>query len=867
MGHSAKRSATGAGRQRRLLSAGSWVALASVALSPALAQVPEPEPQPQAPDTAVAQPPVPETDERQIVVIGNRIIVASLESVEPERTYDEDEIASYAASTIGELLDVIRDENGDREPSILINGRPVEDLGDIANLPVEAIQSIEALPRGSAQRVGGAAGQRAYNVVLRPSVTSATVTGSVEAATEGGWSNKRGETLFTYIRNQDRLNITFRGSESGALFESERDFIPRMQAVQYSAIGNIIPAGGIEVDPLLSALAGQLATVVALPKGNLNPTLAALVPGVNEINPSDEQFYRSLRGASRPLEIAIAGNKALTPELSLSFNGRIAWSETTNFRGLPRARFSIPASHPSSPFSGPVILALHDPSRPLRSTSEGTSGAFSATLNANLGSWHGNLMARLDESERTSLSQTSGSLGRFATVDTATNPFAGTLVSLIPVSTRASDSKTSSRQLTADAQGPLFRLWAGPVQGRIGLGATWLSLDATSGAGERTFERREYLGKAGVTLPLTSREQFIPWLGDSELAVDAALVDLGQYGTLERHSVALNWQPLQWLRIVATQAREEQAISPELLAAPDVATPNVPYFDPLTGQTVDVTTIYGGAADLENQVQRIRTLSATVTAFPKYNLQLNADYEVNDLDNEIGALPPPSSAVVLAFPDRFVRDAAGTLILVDNRSVNFARQHDERLRFGMAFRVSIVEDQVIPADRKAGTPRRRIPGVRLQVNASHTVLLDSTTVIRTGLPEVDLLAGGAIGIGGGQQKHYTTAALALTSGSSGLRLDTRRRGASFLITGTREEPDLLTFRPITTLDFKAFADLERFFPSVGIAKDTRFTLTFENLLNKRQRVTNASDVTPQAYQPIYRDPIGRTVQVELRKVF
>ena len=111
-----------------------------------------------------------DNDENRIVVIGDRTIIASLQDLPTEQTYDEDSIDSYAVSTVGELLDEVRSENGDAEPAILVNGQPVSDLDDIADLPVEAVSRIEALPRGAAQRVGGAAGQRAYNIVLRPSV-------------------------------------------------------------------------------------------------------------------------------------------------------------------------------------------------------------------------------------------------------------------------------------------------------------------------------------------------------------------------------------------------------------------------------------------------------------------------------------------------------------------------------------------------------------------------------------------------------------------------------------------------------------------------------------------------------------------------
>ena len=91
----------------------------------------------------------------------------------------------------------------------------------------------------------------------------------------------------------------------------------------------------------------------------------------------------------------------------------------------------------------------------------------------------------------------------------------------------------------------------------------------------------------------------------------------------------------------------------------------MPYFDPLTGETVDVTAIYGGAGNLQSEDLRTRTLSLTANPLPKYRLQLNLDYLENDLRNQIGALPPPSSAVVAAFPDRFQPTSVLQKLLAD----------------------------------------------------------------------------------------------------------------------------------------------------------------------------------------------------------
>jgi iron complex outermembrane receptor protein len=40
-----------------------------------------------------------------------------------------------------------------------------------------------------------------------------------------------------------------------------------------------------------------------------------------------------------------------------------------------------------------------------------------------------------------------------------------------------------------------------------------------------------------------------------------------------------------------------------------------------------------------------------------------------------------------------------------------------------------------------------------------------------------------------------------------------------------------------------------------------------NLTNARQRVRDSFGHNPLQYQPDYRDPLGRTIEVELRKVF
>jgi iron complex outermembrane recepter protein len=814
---------------------------------------------------------VPEDNVLRIVVIGNRTIVTSLKDVKVEHTYNADAAASYAVSTVGELLTQVTRENGDTAPSILVNGQPVSDLGDITDFPVEAIARIEALPLGSAAQIGGIAGQRAYNIVLRPSVRSLTTTASTQISSDGGWQNDKGEVLFTLVQGQDRINLTLRRARSGMLLESERDLISLIEFIPFSAPGNLIGQSGGELDPAFSALAGQLTSSVALASTvTSRPSLTDLLPGANRLNPSNLNQFRTLRGATEPYEANLAGSKKLAPWLSLSFNGRLNWSETTSLNGLPTARVLIPSTNGFTPFARSTILALTDPTRPLMTATNSIGGNLSATLTANFAAWRFTTIGRIEERTRLFESTRVSGAG-LVTIDNATNPFAGNLAATIATSQRRTRSKTIANQISQDVEGPIFTLPAGPARVRLDvhlLSSGQIAADATN-AGDRRFRRTELASKAGVTLPLTSAASptsFLGFLGSTELSVDIAHVDLGRFGHLDRYGATLSWQPIKWLTVNLNQSTDARPIPQELSGAPSTVTENVFYFDPLTNTSVFVTTISGGTSDLRNERQEVNALSINAQPLPKYNLLIGATYTYTDAQNQFGALPPPSSAIVLAFPERFVRNGAGILTQVDNRTINFARQTSRELRVTLGFSIPLSRPaQVAPS--VSNRLARPAPPLTLQINASHLALLESKTIIRTGLERVDMLDGGAIGIGGGRPQHISDGTFALTQGGTGVRFSFSRRGRSVLRTGSMSAPDLLTFDAITKVDLRGFADLARWMPQSRLAKGARLTLAFENLGNARQNVTNSLGLVPTSFQPAYQYPIWQTFLVELRKVF
>ncbi|WP_423142783.1 hypothetical protein ACOYW6_05390 [Parablastomonas sp. CN1-191] len=823
---------------------------------PAAAQTAAPE--------AAAKPPKP--DDTQIVVVGSRIIIAALKDVAIEKEYDEQSVASYAVSTVGELLDRIAGENGDDGPSILVNGRPISDLGDIADYPVEAIAKIESLPRGAAARVGGPVGQRAYNVVLKRSVRTLTLTASRLAATEGGYGTSRGEALATYVRGQDRINLAFRASDTGSLYEADRSVVPFVQSLPYAPLGNVVPFFGTNVDPALSGLAGSPVSSVALPAGTTSPALANLVAGINRINPDQLARYRTLRGASTSYETSLAGSKYLTSWLTFSANGRMSWSDGTGRNGLPTGRFLI-SPGAFSPFSVPVTLLLSDPARPLTSRTQNDNASLSATFVAAVGAFRLTLLGRYTRANRDyDYDFLAPVTGGFVAYPAATNPFGGTLAGLIPVSVRSTTNTTTARELSEELEGPLFTLPAGPVRLRAALGFVRSGLDGVDANGAvRTFRRNELSMRAGLTVPLTLSTSPI---GSTDASAEIGRLDLKQYGKIDRYALAFNWQPVNAVRLSLSQTKDGTPVYPDLLAAPTVIDQNVRYFDPVRNETASVTIVSGGTANLANETQRVNRAALSLSPWTKYRALVGVTYSDTLIRNQIGGLPPPSPVVVAAFPDRFVRDGSGALILVDNRTVNFDRQQIKDLRTSIDFTLPLGHRPAALAPARPGAPRPAPPPqLQLIAHLAHTWLLSGKSVIRPGLATVDLLNGGAVGIGGGRQRHFVDASIALMSGQSGVRLNAAWRGASYLAIGSSAAPDLLTYQPYTKVDLRGFLDLSAISPTSRIAKGARVTVAIENLAGSRQGATTSNGTLPLYYQSIFRDPVGRTVSVELRKSF
>ncbi len=495
------------------------------------------------------------------------------------------------------------------------------------------------------------------------------------------------------------------------------------------------------------------------------------------------------------------------------------------------------------------LLGIEADDDPLRRRSRALTGNADATLNATAGSWLVSFLGTYQYDRRRTRTEQLTGLSRI-------------------------NSRATSLNTDLTATGPIFMLPAGEARQTLGAG---LVRDSISGSDSEGFVQWSKNLTGGVEVPIASASNgFLPTLGELSASAQYTRTHVSHSGWFDNQTYALSWQPAEWLRLFGSITTNRIPPAVGFLADPLLETPGVRYFDPLRDETVDVTEISGGNPNLTDLSAANRRLSANLKPFKSLPLQLTAEYSAIRNRDIITALPPASDLIFFAFPERFVRDLGGSLIQVDVRPVQFARESQKQLRTGLnltlplgggaggaAAPAAAAEDDEAPPARPARGGRPR-----LQLNLSHTWMLESELLIREGVEAIDLLSRDAIGLGGASRpRHQLDFALGYSERGFGARLTGKHRGRSFLRLISNGDTDVLRFSPLTTFSLRAWAEPGRLVPNADWLKGSRLSLSVLNITNKRQRVTDSAGLIPLAYQRAYRDPLGRTVEIEFRKAF
>jgi len=803
--------------------------------------------------------------EQPIIVTGPRQLRGAVPDVVPDRSLDASDLERYGAGSIRDILaEIAREERDEGEPILFVNGVPINDPEDIIDFPAEALERIDVLRSGTAARTAGAANRPTYNIVLKRVFGSEIVTLGHGFTTESGWGSFSGELNLSRIRDRRRLNLVLRASDESMLLESERGLLQPERTYPFASPANIIadPATGrSEIDPRLSAAAGRMVSVAAVPIGVSVPSLAQILAGANQQNESDFGAFRSLRSARRNLEIAANLTEPLNSWLDLVVNAR---AEQNNFRSLsgPRAGlFILPAEHPVSPFSQAVAVARYFEQDPLKQDSRLRRASLALGLNARAGKWQLSTRASLRYDGWSSWNDRQLDFpGAPILIDASANPFAAEGSNLLPVTVDTSFSSTRRTSLVFNASGPLLELPAGPL--RVAFDSEILRLEQTGRArglyfnSDSQLSRSELSLRAGLEVPITSRERgVLGEIGDLSGSMSLGITEVPGTGRLQQTAFGLTWQPSPRLRFQASVDRNRALPDVGQLGAPVTVSENVRYFDFLTGDTVDITQISGGNPYLLPERNLRRRLSSELLLWPLIDLRLTTEHVVVRQLDPIANLPPASLELLEAFPDRFTRNAAGVLSVADVRPINFQRRNSEQMRWGLSFLL------------KERGPEVRPGGPRLRADITHTINLSDDVFVRDGYPVVSLLRGGATGFGGALSRHQLTGALNFSDRVGGVRVSSSWRSSATLRVGRSGYEDVLTLYPLATIDVKAHVDLDKLWPNEPLTKKTRITLKVDNLLGDRQRVTDRAGVTGLGFQPAYRDPLGRNLLIELRRTF
>ena len=666
------------------------VALLAGASGTALAAAANPGPAPTpAPAPAPAPAPTAEVDE-----VGVSATPSVLADIRPDAQLTPEDVQALGVGTASEVLEQLSNQTqsaSGEAPVILLNGRQVSGPDEIADIPSEAIRRVEVLPEEASLAFGYSGSQRVVNIVLEPVYTGKTIELGVAVPTEGGRLSGNANGSMFRLEGENRVNLSLRYSANSALTEDERDLVSR-STTPFSIPGNVVGTGpGGEVDPALSALAGRPVTVAGVPAGADRPR--GLADFTGPANADDSGPFRTLLPQTRQLNVNGVVSKALG-DFTATLNGSLGFNQSRSMRGLPSVALAIPSANPFSPFSRPTTLDRYVTGLgPLRQESDSWNGRLAANVRRDFGSLRTNLTANYQHNDNLTVTGVGVDASGLQTLlnagSTSFNPF-GPLPSLALRPESKGRSLTDSLDVRLLARTPLFRAPAGQVTSsfRVSNARSWINSQSQRlGVNTVTELSRNVLaGQANLNVPLTSRRNdFLSALGDLSINGNVGIDDVSDFGSLTTVGAGLNWSPITPLQLRASFSSEERAPSLGQLNNPLLLTPASRVFDYVTGQTVDVTTITGGNRNLRAERRDVTRLSMNFRPFSRLNLNFIANYTVNRTINPVQSFPAVTAEIQAAFPERFVRDAAGNLLQFDTRPVNFAREDIRQLRWGFNF--------------------------------------------------------------------------------------------------------------------------------------------------------------------------------------
>lgn len=182
-----------------------------------------------APDAAAQ---APTRSEDEIVVTVERPRGSVPGDVTPEATFSRQDVQSYGASSIFQILGAIAPQTGSASirgggmPIVLVNGRRISGFQEIRDLPPDVISRVEVFDEQLSLQYGFSPDQRVVNLVLVETFSLAALEAAGGVADTDARAVARLEGNYTNIHGPNRFAGGLSYTDSTSITERERDIAP-----------------------------------------------------------------------------------------------------------------------------------------------------------------------------------------------------------------------------------------------------------------------------------------------------------------------------------------------------------------------------------------------------------------------------------------------------------------------------------------------------------------------------------------------------------------------------------------------------------------------------------------------------------------
>jgi hypothetical protein len=737
-------------------------------------------------------------------------------------------------------------------------------------LPPEAIERVEVLSEQDAARFGFSPTMRVMNFITKKHFRSLTMQQLAGSTTEGGGATNYTEVNATSIEGPRRASLAVSYFRQNPILQSQRSILPDSNAL-YAISGNVIGVSGASIDPALDALAGRAVTAAAIPQDPAaRRSLASYVgsaPAVTDLGP-----YWSIQQRTETIRVEGSVASPIGKKVDGSLNFSMQADRNSGLNGLAAGVLDVPGDSGALPFADPVLVYRYFPGIVLRQQNTALALHAGLTLQGGIRRWAWNFTTGYDRGEYRALSENGVPLDALqAQINAGGDP----LAALDPQSANrriVTRSQTSTDTVSSKAvvNGPLVHLPAGDAQLTVSTDFARSSSNARGGDAAVSIgivARSITSASVSANVPVTSSSSnVLPFLGQLALNGTLAVSNVSNYGRLVSSNYGLTWSPARFVQFVASVNQTRNAPAIDQLVRPLISTPNTPFFDFVTGSSVLVTTLTGGNPALAPEQRTATTLGIAVQPIKEKEIRFGLDYVETAIDNQSAVLGSATPAFQAAFPDLFVRNAAGQIVSVDQRPTNLARERERKLRvsFNLQSPIGRAPPPALPPAKDAPPPRPPKPRPFLFVTVTGNYRLQDRLTLRDGLPALDLLDGATIDGTGGRPRWDLDSTIGGNYGPVNAGVYGRLQGP------TRIRSDLaasdLQFSGKTWLVLYSSVDAEKALHRPW-TKGMSLQFTVENLLNSRVEVHDRTGATPNRFQSAFLDPLGRSIRLGVRKAF